>query len=46
MLVIAAGLLYIMWIVADLAGGVAHVVAHAQAAGKLDLVKLMDKLNL
>lgn len=35
MVVIAAGLLYIMWIVADLAGGVGTVVAHAEAAGKL-----------
>jgi len=35
MVVIAAGLVYIMWIVADLAGGVGTVVAHAEAAGKL-----------
>ncbi|MBU0784476.1 MAG: sodium:solute symporter family protein [Gammaproteobacteria bacterium] len=35
MVVIAAGLVYIMWIVADLAGGVATVVDHAEAAGKL-----------
>ncbi|BET26894.1 SSS family transporter [Limnobacter thiooxidans] len=35
MVVIAAGLIYIMWIVADLAGGVGTVVAHAEAAGKL-----------
>jgi SSS family solute:Na+ symporter len=35
MLVIAAGLVYIMWIVADLAGGVGTVVDHAEAAGKL-----------
>ena len=35
MVVIAAGLVYIMWIVADLAGGVGTVVNHAEAAGKL-----------
>lgn len=35
MVVIAAGLVYIMWIVADLAGGVGTVVEHAEAAGKL-----------
>ena len=35
MVVIAAGLVYIMWIVADLAGGVGTVVDHAEAAGKL-----------
>lgn len=35
MIVIAAGLLYIMWIVSDLAGGAASVVNHAEAAGKL-----------
>ncbi|HEX4843389.1 MAG TPA: sodium:solute symporter family protein [Limnobacter sp.] len=35
MVVIAAGLLYIMWIVSDLAGGAQAVVAHAEAAGKL-----------
>ena len=33
MVVIAAGLVYIMWIVADLAGGVGTVVDHAEAAG-------------
>ncbi len=37
MVVIAAGLVYIMWIVADLAGGVGTVVEHAEAAGKLRL---------
>lgn len=37
MLVIVAGLFYIVWIVADLAGGVGTVVAHAEAAGKLQL---------
>lgn len=37
MVVIAAGLVYIMWIVADLAGGVGTVVDHAEAAGKLQL---------
>lgn len=37
MVVIAAGLIYIMWIVADLAGGVGTVVEHAEAAGKLQL---------
>lgn len=35
MIVIAAGLVYIMWLVADLAGGVGTVVNHAEAAGKL-----------
>ena len=35
MVVIAAGLVYIMWIVADLAGGAGTVVDHAEAAGKL-----------
>ena len=35
MVVIAAGLVYIMWLVADLAGGVGTVVDHAEAAGKL-----------
>ncbi|MBT84942.1 MAG: sodium:solute symporter [Sutterellaceae bacterium] len=35
MVVIAAGLVYIMWIVADLASGVGTVVDHAEAAGKL-----------
>ncbi len=36
MIVIVAGLLYIANIVASMTGGVAPVVAHAQAAGKLD----------
>ncbi len=36
MLVIVAGLFYIAWIVADKAGGVSAVVAHADAAGKLE----------
>ncbi|MCE2746244.1 MAG: sodium:solute symporter family protein [Burkholderiales bacterium] len=35
MIVIAAGMVYIMWIVADLAGGVGTVIDHAEAAGKL-----------
>jgi solute:Na+ symporter, SSS family len=37
MVVIAAGLVYIMWIVADMAGGAGNVIAHAEAAGKLQL---------
>jgi len=37
MVVILAGLLYIAYIVAGMTGGVAPVIAHAQAAGKLDL---------
>ncbi len=36
MVVIIAGLLYIAYIVAGLTGGVAPVIAHAEAAGKLD----------
>ncbi len=36
MIVIIAGLLYIAYIVAGMTGGVAPVVAHAEAAGKLD----------
>lgn len=36
MVVIVAGLFYIAWIVADKAGGVASVVSHAEAAGKLE----------
>lgn len=36
MVVIIAGLLYIGYIVAGLTGGVAPVIAHAEAAGKLD----------
>lgn len=36
MVVIIAGLFYIAWIVADKAGGVASVISHAEAAGKLD----------
>jgi solute:Na+ symporter, SSS family len=36
MVVIIAGLLYIAYIVAGMTGGVAPVIAHAQAAGKLD----------
>jgi SSS family transporter len=36
MVVIVIGLFYIAWIVADKAGGVASVVAHAEAAGKLE----------
>lgn len=36
MIVIIAGLLYIAYIVAGMTGGVAPVVSHAQAAGKLD----------
>lgn len=36
MVVIIIGLFYIAWIVADKAGGVATVVAHADAAGKLE----------
>lgn len=36
MVVIIIGLFYIAWIVADKAGGIAAVVAHADAAGKLD----------
>ncbi len=36
MVVIIAGLFYILWIVADKAGGIATVVAHAKDAGKLE----------
>jgi solute:Na+ symporter, SSS family len=36
MIVIIAGLLYIAYIVAGMTGGVTPVIAHAQAAGKLD----------
>jgi SSS family transporter len=36
MVIIVAGLFYIAWIVADRAGGVAAVVSHAHAAGKLE----------
>ena len=36
MIVIIAGLLYIAYIVAGMTGGVSPVIAHAQAAGKLD----------
>ncbi len=36
MVVIVAGLFYIAWIVADRAGGITAVVAHADAAGKLE----------
>lgn len=36
MVVIIAGLLYIAYIVSGLTGGVAPVIAHAEAAGKLD----------
>lgn len=35
MIVIAAGLFYIGWVVSDLAGGVGTVIDHADAAGKL-----------
>lgn len=36
--VIMGGLIYIATIISDLAGGVGTVVAHANAAGKLDLL--------
>jgi solute:Na+ symporter, SSS family len=36
MVVIVIGLFYIAWIVADKAGGVVNVVAHAEAAGKFE----------
>lgn len=36
MVVIVAGLFYIAWIVADKAGGITTVIAHADAAGKLE----------
>lgn len=35
MVVIVVGILYIAWLIGDKAGGVANVVAHARAAGKL-----------
>ena len=36
MTIIIVGLLYIGWLATDMAGGVGHVVSHAQAAGKLE----------
>ena len=35
MLLIVAGMVFIAWVIADLAGGVSVVVSHASAAGKL-----------
>lgn len=37
MTVIVVGLLYIAYLVSDMAGGARHVVTHAAAAGKLDI---------
>jgi solute:Na+ symporter, SSS family len=36
--VITSGLFYIAWIISDLTGGVAPVIAHAEAAGKMDFL--------
>ncbi|MGV3652937.1 MAG: sodium:solute symporter family protein [Noviherbaspirillum sp.] len=38
MAIIVVGLLYIAWVVADMAGGAGHVVAHAAAAGKFEFL--------
>jgi solute:Na+ symporter, SSS family len=40
--VIMGGLLFIAWIISDLTGGVAPVIAHAEAAGKLDFFPAAD----
>lgn len=38
MIIIVCGLFFISWLLADQAGGVAHVVSHAATAGKLDFM--------
>jgi Na+/proline symporter len=46
MIVIVLGLLYIAWLVSDMAGGVATVVSHAAAAGKLDFLPSFSFVEL
>jgi len=42
MTIIIVGLFYIAWIVSDMAGGVGTVVAHADSAGKFNLLPALD----
>lgn len=42
MAIIVAGLFYIAWVIGDMAGGPAAVIAHADAAGKLNLLPELD----
>ncbi|QEL63529.1 sodium/solute symporter [Oryzomicrobium terrae] len=46
MTVVIGGLLFIAWIVAGLAGGVGTVVAHAEAAGKLDFLPRFEARDM
>jgi solute:Na+ symporter, SSS family len=46
MMVVMIGLLFIAWLISDLAGGAGTVVAHAQAAGKLNFFPAEAKLSL
>ena len=46
MIVIVAGLLYIAWLVSDMAGGVAPVVSHALAEGKLEFWPRFNAVEL
>ncbi|HYC47609.1 MAG TPA: sodium:solute symporter family protein [Burkholderiales bacterium] len=46
MIVIVLGLIYIAWLVSGMTGGVAPVLSHAAAAGKLDLLPKVTPADL
>lgn len=46
MSIIVVGLLYIAWVVSDMAGGVGTVVGHADADGKFNLLPALDAKDI
>lgn len=46
MTIIVVGLLYIAWLVGDMAGGVGTVIRHADEAGKLNLLPALEAKDL
>jgi solute:Na+ symporter, SSS family len=46
MTIIVIGLFYVAWVIADQAGGVGTVVAHAEAAGKFNFLPELDPVDM
>jgi SSS family transporter len=46
MSIIVVGLLYIAWVVAGMAGGAGHVIAHAAAAGKFEFLPALQTKDI
>lgn len=46
MSIIVVGLVYVAWLIGDMAGGVGKVVAHAEAAGKFNFLPAADPTDI